>query len=86
MPCSPCCVGTFAPRAAAVGSRPHRRARPRLEPLEYRLAPATLTVLNANDSGPDSLRDDIPQGPAFVLPSPRPPVTFPTWRRRTSLA
>src|SRR5262245_62490994 len=35
------------------------RFRPRLEPLEDRLAPATFTVRNTNDSGADSLRQAI---------------------------
>src|SRR5438270_4384612 len=33
--------------------------RPQIEPLEGRLAPAFLTVLNTNDSGPGSLRQAL---------------------------
>lgn len=40
-------------------TQPVRRARPRVESLEDRLAPATFTVLNTNDSGADSLRQAI---------------------------
>jgi uncharacterized repeat protein (TIGR01451 family) len=39
--------------------RSFRRTRLQLETLETRLAPATLTVLNTNDSGPGSLRQAI---------------------------
>src|SRR6478672_8934943 len=35
------------------------RARLRLETLETRTAPALLTVVNTNDSGPGSLREAI---------------------------
>src|SRR5262249_20411112 len=40
---------------------PRKRAtfRPILEALEDRWLPSTLTVLNTNDSGPDSLRAEI---------------------------
>jgi hypothetical protein len=40
-------------------SRQRRRYRPSLELLEARTLPSTLTVLNTNDSGPGSLRQDI---------------------------
>ena len=44
----------------ARSSKPNRRRlRPRVEPLEDRMAPAVFTVLNANDAGPDSLRSAI---------------------------
>ncbi|HZY87457.1 MAG TPA: NosD domain-containing protein, partial [Gemmataceae bacterium] len=43
--------------AARRAARP--TFRPRLEGLEDRLAPAVLTVTNANDSGPGSLRQAI---------------------------
>ncbi|HLJ95402.1 MAG TPA: choice-of-anchor Q domain-containing protein [Gemmataceae bacterium] len=41
------------------GQRPKKGFRPRLEILEDRLAPATLTVINTNDSGTGSLRAAI---------------------------
>src|SRR5262245_3058203 len=52
-----------------IGGQPHirqrrkyplaPRCRPRLEALEDRWLPSTLTVLNTNDSGPGSLRAEI---------------------------
>jgi RHS repeat-associated protein len=42
------------------------RLRPNLVQLEDRLAPATFTVLNTNDSGPDSLRQAILDANATV--------------------
>src|SRR5262245_64582856 len=45
-----------------IGRNPFRRSRsftPRLEILEDRTVPSTLTVLNALDKGPGSLRDTI---------------------------
>jgi hypothetical protein len=41
--------------------RPRRRIRPQLEALEDRLAPATFTVINTNESGPGSLYAAIQQ-------------------------
>src|SRR5687768_193060 len=38
---------------------PRPRFHPRVERLDDRLAPAVFTVLNTNDSGPDSLRQAI---------------------------
>ena len=38
---------------------PRRSLRPRLEVLEDRTLPSTLTVLNLNDSGPGSLRAEL---------------------------
>jgi hypothetical protein len=46
-------------RTAKAGSRKPPRFRPRLEALEDRYLPSTLTVLNTNDSGPGSLRAEI---------------------------
>jgi hypothetical protein len=47
-------------RAARVQHRkPHRRFTPRVQVLEGRTLPSTLTVLNNQDSGPGSLRDTI---------------------------
>jgi hypothetical protein len=46
-------------RCAPTKRKTHRPFRPRLENLEDRLVPATFTVLNTNDSGPDSLRQAI---------------------------
>src|SRR5262249_13173178 len=45
--------GRTGPRPAAS------RSRPLLEALEDRTLPSTLTVLNLNDGGPDSLRYEI---------------------------
>jgi hypothetical protein len=45
------------PGASAKRIRP--ACKPRLDPLENRLLPSTLTVLNNADSGPGSLRDTI---------------------------
>jgi hypothetical protein len=48
------------PTKGAIGKhRPAPRWRPRLEALEDRWLPSTLTVLNTNDSGPGSLRAEI---------------------------
>src|SRR5262245_4080938 len=48
------------PADARCRSAPSRlRARLSLQSLEGRIAPATLTVTNANDSGPGSLRQAI---------------------------
>jgi hypothetical protein len=47
-------------KARAV-RRPTARFRPRLEALEDRCVPSTLTVTNAADSGPGSLRYEISQ-------------------------
>src|SRR5262249_32379939 len=46
-------------RSAAMFRSLPRLLRPRLSSLECRVAPATFTVLNLNDSGPDSLRDAL---------------------------
>src|SRR5262245_48437464 len=73
--------------------KPRRHARrPALAPLERRAFPATITVMNTNDTGPDSLRDAIDQangmaGPDTIdfapgvagtisLSSPMPTLTF----------
>jgi titin len=47
------------PRSAQAKRPTRGYFRPRLESLEDRLAPATFTVLNTNDSGLDSLRQAI---------------------------
>jgi predicted outer membrane repeat protein len=53
--------GSVAVRRSGAGRR-RRPGRPwALEPLEGRIAPATITVLNANDSGAGSLRAAIEQ-------------------------
>jgi hypothetical protein len=49
-------IGLRNPKA---GSRKPLRFRPRLEALEGRWLPSTLTVMNNLDSGPGSLRADI---------------------------
>src|SRR5262245_6925525 len=55
-------------RALKSATRPRSRAcRPRLEALEGRLAPATFTVTNANDTGPGSFRQAILSGNANPL-------------------
>ena len=46
-------------RKPKAGGRNSTRFRPRLEILEDRCLPSTLTVLNTNDSGPGSLRAEI---------------------------
>jgi hypothetical protein len=50
-------------KSAAVrrpaGRKQGQRSRPRLEALEDRWLPSTFTVLNLNDSGPDSLRSAV---------------------------
>src|SRR5262245_35069589 len=58
---SPFVPGFFRLRAGAPRRpAPSRlRARPSLQLLEGRIAPATLTVTNANDAGPGSLRQAI---------------------------
>src|SRR5262249_3888838 len=54
-------------RASKSATRSHGRAcRPRLEALEGRLAPATFTVTNTNDTGPGSLRQAILSADATV--------------------
>src|SRR5262249_25048189 len=45
----------------------HFRALPMLQVLEDRIAPATFTVLNTNDSGTGSLRDAITQANADAV-------------------
>src|SRR5262245_13761950 len=51
---------TRFPRTIRRDNPVHRlRIRPRLEELECRNLPSTLTVLNDADSGPGSLRDTI---------------------------
>src|SRR5690348_9903749 len=53
--------GSAAPWRCGAERR-HRPPRAwRIEPLEGRVVPATITVLNTNDSGPDSLRAAIAQ-------------------------
>jgi hypothetical protein len=47
------------PRRAHTKRSTRQPFRPRVETLEDRLAPATFTVLNTNDSGADSLRQAI---------------------------
>src|SRR5262245_28675487 len=50
------------PRTLRLGNEPNRKrrhVRPRLEELECRNLPSTLTVLNNADSGLGSLRDTI---------------------------
>ena len=47
-------------RSSRPGSHPrHTPARPRMEVLEDAALMSTFTVLNTNDSGPDSLRQAI---------------------------
>jgi hypothetical protein len=51
--------GAAAARRRATRHGPVPRFRPRLEVIEGRYLPSTLTVLNTNDSGPGSLRAEI---------------------------
>jgi hypothetical protein len=46
-------------KVQAIRRKPRTRFQPRLEILENRLAPATLVVVNTDDSGPGSLRQAI---------------------------
>jgi hypothetical protein len=48
-------------KASPPLQRPRPAFKPRLEPLEDRLAPATFTVINTNDDGNGSLRAAITQ-------------------------
>src|SRR5262245_2110577 len=57
----------YATPEARVVARP-RSLRPRIEPLEGRVVPATITVLNANNAGAGSLRAAITQ--ANLDPAP----------------
>jgi hypothetical protein len=50
-----------APRSATKLARRHAAFRPRLEALEDRCVPSTLTVTNTLDYGPGSLRYEIAQ-------------------------
>src|SRR5438552_7065498 len=52
-------LGRSPRRVPRTERRSFRPTRLQLETLETRLAPATLTVLNTNDSGPGSLRQAI---------------------------
>src|SRR5262249_25505743 len=52
-------VGGLLPGRPRRGADRRERARPRVEPLEGRCVPSTLTVLNNLDSGPGSLRAAI---------------------------
>jgi len=52
-------IGSGLRRKPKAGSRKPPRFRPRLEVLEGRDVPSTLTVMNNLDSGPGSLRADI---------------------------
>jgi len=52
-------TSNLAPRHRTQHRAAAPRCRPRLEALEDRWLPSTLTVLNTNDSGPGSLRAEI---------------------------
>jgi hypothetical protein len=61
---SACHFGTTTGNGrATTRSRRTAHFRPRLEALEDRWLPSTLTVLNTADSGPGSLRDTIAAAP-----------------------
>lgn len=57
----------FGSRARSTRCRPHTN-RLQVELLEDRLVPTTFTILNANDSGANSLRDAILQANADLSP------------------